>query len=174
MYGEMLWYAANDAAEDVMRMTPPPLSRRGLTACLAHRKGPVRLTPMTSSQASIGKSSNASSSPPITVGTPPRETMPALAHMMSSFPKRSSAVATVRATSASTVVSASTATAGRSRSSRSFTVASARSPRTSIATTFAPSAANSWAASRPRPEPAPVMIATLPSSLPMVTSAAFV
>jgi hypothetical protein len=164
-YGEMLWYATIEAADEVIRITPPPFSRIGFTECLAQRNGPSRLVFSTWCQSSTGKSSNARVSPPITLGTPPRETTPALAHIMSSLPNADNALATVAATSASTVVSPSTAMAFPPKSVTSLRVPSARSPWMSMMTTLAPSDANNCADCRPNPEPAPVMTATLPSSL---------
>jgi hypothetical protein len=91
-------------------------------------------------------------------------TSPALLIRMSTVPKRSSALWTIACVDAATETSASTAIASPPASETMDTVSSAPGRLMSAATTLTPSPASSFANSRPRPEPAPVMIATLPSS----------
>ena len=90
--------------------------------------------------------------------------IPTLLNMMSSRPKRSTAPATVAATSAFWDTSQCSATAAPSVASISATVSLARSRSMSAHTTDAPSSAKRRADARPTPEPAPVMMAIFPSS----------
>ena len=90
---------------------------------------------------------------------------PALLNMQSSRPKRS----TARSTSAA--ISASCMTSARANTALPPSNRASRSPRSAdrpAMTTRAPSAANSRAVASPMPLVAPVMIATLPSSLPAI------
>src|SRR5579863_4762944 len=98
--------------------------------------------------------------------------MPALLMTMSMRPKASSAVCTMAAppSGVATVWVSGTATPPRSSICLAVVDAGPSSPPTpltepptSLITTWAPREASRRACSRPRPPPAPVMIATLPS-----------
>src|SRR4051794_23160596 len=67
---------------------------------------------------------------------------------------------------ASTLGASATSTSYANASRASRAVVSAAAPSTSATQTLAPSAEKTSAASRPMPPPAPVITATLPSSLP--------
>src|SRR4051794_20964689 len=124
---------------------PPPRSRIAGTTAWAARKNAVRLTSSTRSH----------SARVISVTGFVSAGMPALLWKTSRPPKRSTAVWTTRATSASSVTSAPTASAPSP---------SQRCASRSTATTLAPASANRRAVARPMPEPAPVTTATLPAS----------
>src|SRR4051794_15642321 len=119
---------------------------------LQHRYTEVRLTSCTRRQASSSVSRIESSS---------GGEMPALLKRTSRPPNRSIAAAYIAWTSPGLVTSACT-------NSPSISAASAApsSSARSATTTCAPSAANRRALARPMPLAAPVMTATLPSSLP--------
>ena len=87
--------------------------------------------------------------------------MPALGMTTSIPPKTSAALAMARAIWSSCVTSA---TKGRTAAPAGATAASRAPASMSMASTFAPSRANSFAAARPMPDAAPVMTATLPST----------
>src|SRR5262245_11916110 len=84
---------------------------------------------------------------------------------MWSAPKRRTPSATMRSTSTSIATSPATASASPPRVATMRTVSAAAPPSMSQTTMRAPSSAKSSAASRPMPIPAPVISATLPSSL---------
>src|SRR5579872_390472 len=94
--------------------------------------------------------------------------MPALFTRMSMRPPKATAACASAATSASLETSARTAVAAAP--SRSATAA-APSPLPSATITFAPSATKRLAIPSPNPDAAPVTIATLPASLPALSSA---
>src|SRR4051794_37490729 len=119
---------------------------------LQHRYTEVRLTSCTRRQASSSVSRIESSS---------GGEMPALLNSTSSPPNRSIAAAYIAWTSSGSVTSARTNSPPTS-SACALPPASSRS----ATTTCAPSAANRRALARPMPLAAPVMTATLPSSLP--------
>src|SRR5256885_7776404 len=99
---------------------------------------------------------------PVLATTP---SMPALLWRMSSRPKLSTAVASMRWMSALLATSVWTA---RQPSPRRLATSS-WAPEMSAATTLAPSRWNASAVAAPMPEPAPVTTATLPSSRPAIT-----
>ena len=94
----------------------------------------------------------------------PGRIVPALLKSASSPPKASTAVAIIRSVSAASATSAAHGTATAPCDSIIATVSSTLGPRTSAATTCAPSAAKRSALARPMPDPAPVTMAILPSS----------
>ena len=88
---------------------------------------------------------------------------PALLYSTSSRPNVSTALATIASASASLETSACTWMASPPASEMERAVASAASSFTSVRTTRAPSAANSFDATIPMPLAPPVMSATFPS-----------
>src|SRR3954454_7483754 len=138
--------------EAVFTTAPRPRSSRCGMPYLQHRYTEVRLTSCTRRQASSSVSRIESSS---------GGEMPALLTSTSIPPKRATAAAYMPCTSSAEVTSART-------NSPSISSASALPPSSSrsATTTCAPSAANRRALARPMPLAAPVMTATLPSSLP--------
>src|SRR5438552_16454469 len=142
-------------------MLPPPARSIAGIACLQPKNTPFRFTRITRSQVS----SFVSRTEPSAGGK-----MPALLKRTSSLPHAFSAAATIPSASLSSETSACT--------NRAFPPAapiSSATPRpaaslTSATTTRAPSRANRSADSRPMPPPAPVMTATLSSSLPISAS----
>src|SRR3954470_3389943 len=99
--------------------------------------------------------------------------MPTIWARMSSLPNSDRVVATMRSTSASEVVSASTTSAVPPSSVISLAVSSAAARLTSATTTFAPSRAKVSAVHLPLPQPGPELpppltIATLPSKRPVI------
>ena len=138
--------------EAVLMIEPLPRACMCGIAALQQRYTEVRLTSCTRRQAS---------SPVVRIESSSGGEMPALLKQTSRPPKRSTAVAYIAWTSAASVTSARTY-------SPSISSASAVPPASSrsATTTCAPSAANRRALARPMPLAAPVMTATLPSSLP--------
>src|SRR3954453_22325690 len=141
--------ATNDA---VLITDPAPRSSRCAMPYLQHRYTEVRFTSCTRRQASSSVSRIESSS---------GGEMPALLNSTSSPPKRSIAAAYMPCTSSASVTPERT-------NSPPISSASAVPPSLSrsATTTYAPSAANRRALARPIRRAAPVMTATLPSSLP--------
>ena len=105
--------------------------------------------------------------------------MPALLTRMSSWPKVSTACST-RALAPSHELTSEALTAASLPSALMISTTSSagclsppspwREAPTSLTMTLAPSEARRRASSRPIPRPAPVTMATLPSSIPMVSS----
>src|ERR1700677_252287 len=92
---------------------------------------------------------------------------PALLTRMSTWPHNLSARATIAETSSKSATSAGSAIAVPPLariSSTTLMALSKEAPARSLTTTFAPRAASPRACERPRPEPAPVTIALLPSN----------
>ena len=101
----------------------------------------------------------------------PASPMPALAYSTSSLPRPDTVSATMRSTCSGTVTSTLSDSARLGALSlMAAAVSAAPLSLMSAHITRAPSAANSCAAARPMPEPAPVTIATFPYSLPAITS----
>lgn len=88
--------------------------------------------------------------------------MPALLTRMSIWPQRFSVSATIACTASKSVTDAAKGNASPPAAMISSTTFCAGSAFMSLTTTFAPRRPRSRACSRPRPEPAPVTIATRP------------
>ena len=157
VYGVLLW-ARRPAMEEMLMMDPPPTSIMRGMANLLHMTMVFTFTAMMWSQSSSDTST-----------TVPRREMPTLLSRMSSRPYRSMQASTIRSQSAARVTSACTVDATPPSAWIISIVSAARSSVMSTSRTFAPSRANSVAVARPLPtpgplEPAPVTIATFPSS----------
>src|SRR5262245_45188762 len=146
-------------------MTAPPPRRAiaGTAACVA-RNIDLRSTEMTRSHSSSVVSSS-----------PLRDSIPTLLCRMSTPPQRSAAALTIAAHSAARVTSAAWARASPPSPRSAATVSSARSFIWSTQSTFAPSRAKRMAVALPLPspgprEPAPVTIAILSCSRPLIGS----
>ena len=90
--------------------------------------------------------------------------MPALFTRMSTVPNSASVASTRAWQSSGRATSVRTVMARRPASSTSFRVAASRSSRRAARATSAPASARACAKATPRPEEAPVTIATRPSS----------
>ena len=147
--------------DDMLMMEPPPLSIIFGMAYLLHRTMLLTLTAMTKSQSSS-----------LTSSTEPRREMPTLLSSTSRRPHRSTAASTIRRQSSALMTLASNTSASPPSSRIMARVSSARACTLSTKRTLAPSRANRTAAALPLPtpgplEPAPVTIATFPSSRPL-------
>jgi len=144
--------------DEMFTIAPPPLRRMAGMACLLASIMPVTLTRMTCSQSASSTST-----------TVPRPPIPTLLSRMSSRPHRRTASSTMAPALSARVTSASNTAASPPPCSIMVSVASAAARLTSTRRTLAPSRANRTAAARPLPmpaarDPAPVTIATFPSS----------
>src|SRR5881628_3406217 len=145
-----------------MTAPPPRVTIAGTAACVA-RNIDLRSTPMTRSHSSSDVSSKSL-----------RDSIPTLLWRMSSPPHCSTAVWTIAAHSAARVTSAAWAIASPPSARISPALSSARSFTWSTQRTRAPSRAKRMAAALPFPrpgprEPAPVTIAILPLSRPLMS-----
>ena len=145
--------------EAVLTMTPPFCFSKTGSVLRMTRMGPVRLVAITLSH-------NSSVTSP--AGTSMSK-MPALLTRMSSRPYVDTVVSTMRETSCSRATSAVTASACPRALRMVSAVFPAEIPSMSATTTAAPSLANRRAISRPMPDPAPVMSATLFASFPFLS-----
>mmetsp|Transcript_954 Transcript_954/g.2878 ORF Transcript_954/g.2878 Transcript_954/m.2878 type:complete len:283 (-) Transcript_954:680-1528(-) len=131
---------------------PPPWASMCRASCWQHMKTPRVLTPNVASNSAIGVSSAAEFL-----------LMPALLTATCKPPSRSTAVATIAATSASSATFARCARPVPPLTASSATTASARARSRSTTITAAPASDRACAYARPMPWPAPVTSATLPS-----------
>ena len=140
----------------MLMILPPPCFFMILNASRVQRNGPLRLMATMYCQSSNEVSS---------IG--PLWLTPALLTRMSSRPKRVTVCSNRLITSSSFVTSDWTAITVPPPASSSVFAFSRTSARRPEITTVQPSAMNASAIPRPMPVPPPVMIAILPSSLPM-------
>src|SRR5213594_1911191 len=156
-------YPRSPAIDDTQITAPPPRRAIAGTAACVARNIDLRSTAMTRSHSSSVVSSR-----------PLRDSMPTLLWRMSTPPQRSTAALTIAAHSAARVTSAAWAVVLPPSARIAATVSSARSFIWSAHRTFAPSRAKSRAVALPFPrpgprEPAPVTIAILPLSRPLMS-----
>ena len=144
-------------ARRVVTIAPRPADNMCGSACLQPSIGPRRLTVMVRSHTSTSIVTTSASRWMMT-------TSAALLWSSCTEPYRSTAAATMAATDASSLTSASWAEAVPPRAVIRSTVSAAPSGLMSATTTRTPSVASRSALARPMPEPDPVTIATLPSS----------
>src|SRR5262245_8126523 len=145
--------------EDMFTIDPPPRLRITAISYLRQDNRPFRFTAMSWSKIA----SVASAIMPVV-------SVPALFTAQSRPPYLSTAVATSCFTAASSATSASTNVISPPAVRAAAAAACPPSTSTSHPTTFAPSAANASARTRPHPFATPVTNTTLPSSTPMVAS----
>src|SRR5712691_655289 len=142
-------------------MLPPPRVRMAPAASLVTTKAPTRLM----------RSTSAKSTAAISTSAERRRTAAELTRI-STPPCSRAAVATSRSTSASLATSPLTALAWPPDLAMVSTTSASGSGRRPKTTTRAPSLAKRMAVARPIPVPAPVTIATLPSSVAIVVAPA--
>src|SRR5882762_5974786 len=142
-------------------MLPPPRIRMAIAANFVTTKAPTRLMRSTSAKSAAAISTSAA-----------RRRTAAELTRMSTPPCSRAAAATSRSTSASLETSPLTALAWPPDLAMASTTSASGSGRRPKTTTRAPSLAKRMAAARPIPVPAPVTIATLPSSVAIVVAPA--
>ena len=155
LYGGMVTAAIGPAMEAMLMMRPCRRSMKWGARAFASRKMDLTFTAKTWSQ---------SASVLFVKGIPGREATPALFTRMSSLPKVSSALPTMRSISTCRVTSHSRARARRPSPFTSSATWAALAAWMSGMMMSAPSRAMQWTIPRPIPLPPPVTIATLSAS----------
>src|SRR5215471_10304176 len=152
---------ASADTEPIRMMEPPPAARKWGIPYLVTQKTDFRLMAMTRSHQVPSVSS--------TERSRSFQSTPALLYRTWSAPNRRTPSSIMRSTSDSTATSPIAATASPPVRVTSATVSAAAARSISATTMQAPSEANRIEASRPIPMPAPVISATLPASLGLIS-----